>query len=57
LFGFIPLLPYIIAVASSDTSNSEKLPWICVGMTGVFLYVLGIVKAYFSDISMVKSGL
>ncbi len=55
-FGAIPLLPYIVAEASGDHSNDEFLPIISIIMTAVFLFILGTIKSFFTDISFLVSG-
>jgi len=55
-FGFIPLLPYIVAESIGDHSNDEHLPMISIIMAGVFLFILGTIKSFFTDVSLLASG-
>ena len=48
IFGFMPVLPYVIAYLAHKKDNSNNIFFISIGMTGLCLILLGIVKAKFT---------
>jgi VIT1/CCC1 family predicted Fe2+/Mn2+ transporter len=54
-FGFIQLLLYIVTKATNDQSNDGYLSIISIIMSGIMFFVIGKIKAFFTDIPVIFS--
>jgi DNA damage-binding protein 1 len=57
VFGFMPILTYCVLPFAMPHLTQHELFYVACAVTGITLFVLGVVKARFSSTGMVRSGI
>lgn len=55
LFGFVPIIPYVIGWGIKKDDTTQYL-WISLVLAGVLLFSLGFMKAFILGLNKIKSG-
>jgi DNA damage-binding protein 1 len=55
-FGIVPLISYIVIVASKSGINSNTIFYITIGVTVATLFMMGIIKSKLTGTNWLKSG-